>query len=132
LIVNTAKILGTSGDITSCECCGKSNLKKTVVIEFDQDGIKHYGTSCAARALGLKGTYTAKDADKLIRDYSVKLERTARLQSAKESAQISANKFNEEFLVIPNGLNYSSVRSSAFRFGVHGSYVAVVAPQVAA
>ena len=44
------KFLGTTSDITECECCGKSNLKKTVVLLIDED-VRHYGATCAANAL---------------------------------------------------------------------------------
>jgi hypothetical protein len=44
------KILGINDDVTTCECCGRTNLKKTVVLETDS-GEKHYGTQCAATAL---------------------------------------------------------------------------------
>lgn len=45
-----ARILGITNDITTCECCGKSNLKKTVVLDFG-DAVKHYGCDCAAKAI---------------------------------------------------------------------------------
>jgi hypothetical protein len=44
------KILGINDDVTTCECCGKSNLKKTVVLNIT-DAIVHYGVNCAARRL---------------------------------------------------------------------------------
>ena len=47
-----AKALGTDDSITTCDCCGKSNLKLTVTIELDCGEIVHYGTTCAARNTG--------------------------------------------------------------------------------
>lgn len=46
------KYLGTTDDVTTCECCGKANLKSTVAIEM-QDGSDpvYFGVTCAARAL---------------------------------------------------------------------------------
>jgi hypothetical protein len=51
------RILGTTDSVSSCDCCGKSNLKQTVaVIELDARGDEvtgetlHFGTTCAARA----------------------------------------------------------------------------------
>jgi hypothetical protein len=43
------RILGISDDVTTCECCGKSNLKCTVVLT-NGEGEVHYGRDCAARA----------------------------------------------------------------------------------
>lgn len=42
-------ILGISDEVTTCECCGKSGMKRTVVISCG-DGMKFYGTSCASKA----------------------------------------------------------------------------------
>lgn len=59
-MTNTAqrfRILGTTQDVTNCECCGRVGLKKTVVLGvLDADGVvmceTHYGVDCAARATG--------------------------------------------------------------------------------
>lgn len=46
-------IHGTTDDITVCECCGKKNLRHTVCLEETATGeVKHFGSHCAARALG--------------------------------------------------------------------------------
>lgn len=42
------KILGVNDEQTTCDCCGKTNLKKTVVIEKEDGSIVRYGTACAA------------------------------------------------------------------------------------
>jgi len=42
--------IGTTDENTTCDCCGKSNLKMTVVLR-DADGeFYFYGRTCAARA----------------------------------------------------------------------------------
>lgn len=44
--------LGTSDEVTTCDCCGKSDLKRTVAIMDDERGESlYFGTTCAARAL---------------------------------------------------------------------------------
>lgn len=53
----TYRILGTSDDVTVCECCGRSDLKSTVVLAaLDAGGVvaaeTYYGSSCAAKAVG--------------------------------------------------------------------------------
>lgn len=45
------KVLGTSDDVTTCDRCGKCNLKRTVALESDATGIVRYGVDCAARAI---------------------------------------------------------------------------------
>lgn len=50
---------GTTGDVTTCEFCGKANLRKTVIlVALDADGNPggqpvHAGTSCAAQHLAV-------------------------------------------------------------------------------
>lgn len=51
--------IGIEADKAECDCCGKSNLKKTVALDFDGE-IRYYGTTCAGRALGAK-TKTVSD-----------------------------------------------------------------------
>ena len=52
------RILGTSDEVTACDCCGKSDLKSTVALmELDADGSDltgdavYFGCVCAARAM---------------------------------------------------------------------------------
>jgi hypothetical protein len=42
--------LGTSDDVTTCDCCGRANLKSTVAIQRE-DEVVYFGVTCAARAL---------------------------------------------------------------------------------
>jgi len=44
------KVLGKSDEVTTCECCGKANLKLTVILT-NGEGEVRYGRDCAARAL---------------------------------------------------------------------------------
>lgn len=62
---------GSTDDHTTCDHCGRSGLKKTVMLFIlDADGnaeeLTYYGTSCAATALGTtnaKVTRAATEAD---------------------------------------------------------------------
>lgn len=47
-----ARALGIDDSITTCDCCGKSNLKHTVAIELDDGEVVHYGSVCATRNTG--------------------------------------------------------------------------------
>ncbi|MGT2457709.1 hypothetical protein ACU4GI_32935 [Cupriavidus basilensis] len=47
-----SKALGTDDSVNACMCCGKANLKFTVIIELDNGEIVHYGQVCARRNTG--------------------------------------------------------------------------------
>lgn len=55
------RYVGIVDDVTTCERCGKPELKATTVVQpLDADGnadgdVLYYGSTCAARALGVKG-----------------------------------------------------------------------------
>jgi len=43
----------TTDSVTTCDCCGKINLKKTVVLFDDETSdFVYYGSVCAQKALG--------------------------------------------------------------------------------
>ena len=47
-----ARALGTDDSVNTCDCCGKTNLKFTVMIELDSGAVVHYGQVCAGRNTG--------------------------------------------------------------------------------
>jgi hypothetical protein len=47
------RVAGITDDVTTCGCCGRAGLKRTVVLE-SETGLRFYGTTCAATALGRK------------------------------------------------------------------------------
>lgn len=67
------KVLGINDDVTTCEACGKCNLKKTVVLQTADLGIVHYGSDCAARAIyGSKARRGTVDKIAAAMDYARK------------------------------------------------------------
>jgi hypothetical protein len=64
--VKAYRVLGTSDDVTTCELCGRAELKSTVALQpLDPDGgadgeAVYFGSDCAARAAG----WTQKDVRK--------------------------------------------------------------------
>lgn len=49
------RYLGITDESDSCDCCGKTGLKRVVGLEhIDSGEVVRYGTSCAARALGTR------------------------------------------------------------------------------
>lgn len=53
------KLLGYTEEVTVCDCCGKSKLACTVVLETDAGEVVHYGRTCAA--LALMGSKSARN-----------------------------------------------------------------------
>ena len=45
------KILGITDEVTTCDCCGRSNLKCTVGLETPDGATVYYGRDCAGRAV---------------------------------------------------------------------------------
>ncbi len=39
-------------EVTTCDCCGKQNLKATVAMLNQDNGLFHYGRTCATRNSG--------------------------------------------------------------------------------
>jgi hypothetical protein len=44
--------IGTTDERTTCDCCGRSDLKKTVVLKDVEGDFVFFGSVCGARALG--------------------------------------------------------------------------------
>ena len=78
----TARYLGTTDDVTTCDCCGRTGLKSTVAIEMHDDADPvYYGVTCAAHALKTTAKevrYEAKRADTLKREKEAAERREAR------------------------------------------------------
>lgn len=49
-MATATRYLGTSDDVTTCDCCGRSDLKSTVALEIEE-AVVHFGVTCAAKAL---------------------------------------------------------------------------------
>ena len=88
MTTRTHKIIGTTQDITDCECCGRTNLKKTVIVAvLDADGntdsIAYYGTVCAAKAT----KRTVKQITDEVSAADAARRATAQAQAAERSAR---------------------------------------------
>lgn len=44
-------IKGITDEVNTCESCGWTDLKSTVILEINE-GVVHFGSLCAARAMG--------------------------------------------------------------------------------
>jgi hypothetical protein len=103
----STKYLGTSDEVTTCDCCGRKNLKSTIALEVNDETV-YYGLTCAASALGrtAKEVRTgARLADKAAAD-----ARTAefRAKHASEDAawqsflDLAAPEFSKSFMNGPD------------------------------
>jgi hypothetical protein len=86
------RILGTTDDVTTCDCCGRENLKKTVALAaLDADGNEigtvYYGVDCAAKAEGLPAKLIRKEAETADRAKGEAKRREARDRRDAEDAQ---------------------------------------------
>ena len=45
------KVLGITDEVTTCDCCGKKNLKCTVALEDEAGEVVYYGRDCAGAAV---------------------------------------------------------------------------------
>jgi hypothetical protein len=46
------KAIGINDAVNTCDCCGKSGLKHTVIVLMDDGDIAHYGSVCATKNTG--------------------------------------------------------------------------------
>jgi len=74
------KILGTDDAVNTCDCCGKSNLKSTVIVDVDGE-VLHYGSVCATRHTKL----TAREIKTAIQS-----EQDGRVMAAQKEFKASA------------------------------------------
>ena len=47
-----ARAIGTTEAVTTCDCCGKTDLKLTVIMLLETGQRVNYGTTCAGRNTG--------------------------------------------------------------------------------
>lgn len=58
------KILGKNDEVTTCEHCGKTGLKFTVIMTDGEEEIR-YGRDCASKKLGHKALFIQRKAEQL-------------------------------------------------------------------
>ena len=79
------QFLGTTDEHTSCDCCGKKDLKSTVAIRNLETGEDvFFGVTCAARALKLQVAEVRKETSA-----ADKAARTAKQAAAREAAMVA-------------------------------------------
>lgn len=99
----TFKVRGENEDVNTCECCGRQGLKKTIVLEYIENGeltgeVTYFGTTCAAKAAGWTTKYV-KDEVKAIQAE----ERRVKAKAEAEARKIENERW-ERFLVLATGI----------------------------
>lgn len=103
------RILGLCDTVTTCECCGRTGLKSTVVIG-DEMGESYYGSVCASGFLsGKKSTEAGKKIVAKAQENQAKIEHAKediyRLWSTYESKERIGGKGRAQWV---NWLNANS------------------------
>lgn len=93
------KVLGINDDRDSCQCCGKEGLKRVVWLSIDDGQPVHYGTTCAARAGGIRGRWTSDRAESLVQRLKDREARIAKSQRICDIAQAEANRTGKSMYV---------------------------------
>lgn len=86
--MNTYKILGITNDVTTCECCGRSDLKATVVIGNEDGSVfGYFGCSCAknyvagsAKNIEQNARYIDRMRTEIQRDIDAAIERVMQVE----------------------------------------------------
>lgn len=62
------KVIGVSMSVTTCECCGKEDLAKTIKLEDLESGlVMHFGSTCAYKANKFDTAAAAAKAEKEVK-----------------------------------------------------------------
>ena len=89
-MTNANQILGTTADYNGCDCCGRENLKKYVVISHEDGTIGHYGTSCAAIMINVDTADVRKEANAADKAKAAAAEKARRATANAEIAEWEA------------------------------------------
>ena len=57
----TFTALHLDDSVTTCECCGRTNLKATVLMRSDLGELVHFGRTCASRNSGKSSQQVTKE-----------------------------------------------------------------------
>ena len=74
-------VLGITDDHDTCDCCGRTNLKRTVALRDSGGEVGFYGTTCAALLLRRE----AKDVRREAREAQDRIEEATRAEKQRAS-----------------------------------------------
>lgn len=87
------KIKGTTDDVTICGCCGRNDLKETVVCEHEDGSVSFLGSVCAAKQYRWGRAAVAKDEKREIERIAKDADKARR--EAMDEAYRSHPKYQE-------------------------------------
>lgn len=82
-------IRGTTDEVCTCDCCGRTDLKYTVIMDFDGE-VSYFGKTCAARRTGMKEAEIVKYAKSADSFERMSTEADKRKLDAEEDAKFGA------------------------------------------
>lgn len=97
------KAISITNEHTTCDCCGKNDLQKTVALQDDNGDVVFFGVVCAARALTGKNHTAASARDTIAADIT-KSQAEQRQQFIADHCKLFLNFF------IPSDLSPSAVK----------------------
>jgi len=103
------QVLGVNDDKHTCQCCGKSGLKRVVWLSIDGANPVHYGTTCAARVGGVTGS-AARDLDEVVARLKAREVRAAAWHQVNLEARETANRKLVTQFVVEVDRGYLSMR----------------------
>ena len=78
-------------DVSECDCCGRTGLKRTVMMRLDDGDTAYYGVVCAAKATSCDAAEIKRDAvtaDKRRVD-AARAEKAARFMAAESAFRVA-------------------------------------------
>ena len=114
----TYTLKGTNDESHVCEQCGKTNLKKVMVLDInDGEGnetgnVIAMGTTCGAKALGLRNSYRTVEQ---VKEAVTKREKDKEIYAKVfKSAKKMATQFSDEIGIYKTKFGYATVRGKAY------------------
>ncbi|MEY4672444.1 MAG: hypothetical protein RL148_228 [Planctomycetota bacterium] len=81
------QIVGVTDEISTCDCCGRNDLKRAVALKNADGAVVYFGTSCAAQALNWTDKAVTVAAKKA---HAEALEAAAAARRAKDDLEFAA------------------------------------------
>lgn len=104
------RYLGTTDDVTTCDCCGRAGLKSTVAVLIGESADPvYYGVTCAARALRV----TAKEVRSEARAADAARDRATRAaaQAGREREYVADQALLDAWFPALAGNRFEQVRA---------------------
>lgn len=121
------KVLGISDEVTTCELCGKANLKCTVALDLTGEGSEpvYYGRDCAGMVK--YGKKTSANTARVVREYED--ERHAAEKAVRDAAWKTETARWESFLSVngKGGDTFTRIQSLGGFKAARAMYTAQVA-----